>query len=168
MAEERAHIERLAGRLKFLVWGLMTAAAALYVAGRLGLGLGHVRILARGLADTPLPVAAGLLSDAGLLLLLLALWQLSMMLSLVEHHDRSSPRLTRCFRSFALLLLLATTVGAVIPLLPILTPPEPHQLVRLAVSLRDVLLMVVAAVLFLVARLLDDGQRAQADLREFV
>jgi hypothetical protein len=167
MAEEAARIERLAGRLKLLVWGLMAAGAAFYVAGRMGVWIGHLRIITRGPAEG-LSLLSGLLSDLGLILLLLALWQLAAMLALVERGDRFSARLTRCFRRFALFLLLATAIGAAVPLLPIFSAHLPGQIVQLGVSLRDILLMVVAAVLFLIARLLDEGQRVQSDLNEIV
>jgi hypothetical protein len=167
MAEEGARIERLAGRLKLLVWGLMAAGAALYAAGRAGTWIGHVRIVTRGPA-TGSSLATTLLGDLAVILLLLTLWQLAGVLALVERGDRFSTRVTRHFRRFALFLLAATALSAAIPLVPLFSAPVPGEAVRLTVSLRDILLMVVAAMLFLVARLLDEGQRIESDLREIV
>ena len=170
MAEKlRDRIMRLAGRLKLLVWAAAGAAALLYLAARLGFQTANLRVVAHAIAEPDLPVL-WIARDLSALLLLAALWQLSTMLARIERGERFTPTVTRPFRSFALLLFLAAALTLIAPpLAMLLTPPAPgHGAIVLPLNFRDVWTMLITGVLFLVARLLDEAQRIEADLSEIV
>jgi hypothetical protein len=160
-------IVRLAGRLKLLVWATIAVAALLYVAARLELVFGNLHIVTRSAVELP---GLWIARDLSAALLLLALWQLASMLALIERGDRFSPAVTRRFRRFALLLFAAAAVTLVAPpLAMLLAPPAPpHGPIQVPLSFRDLWTMLVTGVLFLVARLLDEAQRIEADLDEIV
>ncbi len=160
-------IERLARRLRVTVWAVILVAAGLYLAARLGVKLGQVHVVARSSAEAFGPQLA-LARDLGALLTIAALWRLTAMLARIERGERFSPPVTRHFREFALLLLLAAVVTLLAPFVAMLVlPRDPHRL-AIPISFRDVWMMIVTFVLFLVARLLDEAQRIESDLSEIV
>lgn len=166
MAENsRAHIVRLARRLRWTVWVVIVAAAALYLAARVGLSWGNFHVLTSGADGRALTLSR----DLSAALTIAALWQLTRMLALVEQGERFSPPVTRSFRWFAMLLLAAATVTVVAPPVAVLLAPIPasHR-IELPLNFRDIWTMVITGVLFLVAQLLDEAQRIESDLSEIV
>lgn len=168
MAENgQGRIERLAGQLRVLVWVVIAAAAGLYLAARLGLGVGHVKVVARAAVELEVPWL-WVARDFAALLILLSLWQLASMLGLIRRGARFSPPVTRRFRGFALLLFFAAALTLLAPLVALfVSPPDPHR-IQIPLNFRDIWTMVVTGVLFLVARLLDEAQRIESDLSEIV
>ena len=71
--------------------------------------------------------------------------------------------------SFALFLFLSAGVTLIAPFLAALIAPVPHsKIIQLSLNFRDIWIMLVTGVLFLVARLLDEAQRLETDLGEIV
>lgn len=167
MAEnEGARIARLAGRLRWLVWVLILVSIAAYLAAQLGLHIGGLRIASQDMMGVA-PVAA-VLRHIAFALLLLALTQLAAMLGAIRDGQHFSAAVTRPFRRFALLLFLATALGVLSPAVaPLAAQADAHAL-RIAFNLRDLSIVIVAGALFLVARLLDQAQRVETTLSEFV
>lgn len=160
-------IERLARRLRIAIWAVIVAVGGMYLVGRLGLQLGEVHVVSRSSAEAFGPQLT-VASDLGALLTLAGLWRLAAMLALIERGARFSPPVTRCFREFALLVLLAAVVALLAPFVALLVlPRDPHR-IHIPLSFRDIWTIVVTGVLFLVARLLDEAQRIESDLSEIV
>ncbi|MBO9711545.1 DUF2975 domain-containing protein [Sphingomonas sp.] len=168
MAERtREHIVRLARRLRLGIWVVIAAIVLLYGAARLGLGTSNVRIVARAAVDSDIP-ELWWARDLAALLILAALVRLAGMLGLIARGQRFSPPVTRAFRGFALLLLLAAAVTLVAPFLALAYAEPTHGQLHIALNFRDVWTMFVTGALFLVANLLDEAQRLEADLSEIV
>lgn len=163
----QSRVQRLAHRLRIIVLLLIVTAALLLVASFAELHVGTLQVL-RPIVDNG-GIAGTALAILGALLVLAGLWQLVRMLALIEAGDRFSPRVTRRFRHFALLMLLAATTSAVATWFAPRTLIDPHhRALTLTIDFRDIWVMLVAGILFLVARLLDEAQRIEADLGEIV
>jgi hypothetical protein len=157
-------IDRFAGRLKWAVRTVIFVIGVLYVMGRLGLRVGHLQVLTQ--SSVPLTLAVALLADATTVLMLLALWQLAVMLARIEQGDRFSSAVTTRFRRFALLLFVASAALVVVPVF--IVPRAPGAPIRLMLDMRDAWILLITGLLLLVARLLDAANRIERDLDEIV
>jgi len=161
-------IAKAAKRLRWGVWIFWLCVVVAYAAGRFGLTVrGAVEVQARSSevdAGTPMIVA-----DISVLLLSVALYQLSRMLGAIGEGDLFSARVVGAFRAFAFWLLLVALVWVVAPIVAVLLagPDESHRL-AFKLQLRDLLTIGVAFILFLVARLLERARTIDEEMREIV
>ena len=161
-------IQRLAGRLRLLVWAVIAGTAAVYLAARIGTQVGETRLVTLGASD-PAVTSPLWVQDLSIALVLLALWQLADMLRLVGRGDHFSPAAIRRFRGFALFLFIASAVMFLAPLvMAIAGGHSGTEQLRLPIKLRELLTMLVTGALFLVARLLEEARQIDSDLKEIV
>ena len=156
-----------ATRLRWAVWIFWACVLLAYAVGRLGLTFGVVRVQTHSAAgDAPSFLA---LADVSILLLSVALYQLTKMLGAIAQGDLFSARVVKAFRSFAFWLLLVALVWIVAPIAAVLLagPGDARQL-ELRLQMRDVLTVGIALILFLVARLLERARTVDEELREIV
>ena len=161
-------IGKTARRLRWAVWIFWASIILAYVAGRLGLSLrGAVEVQAHSSAaesGTPMIVA-----DITILLLSVALYQLSRMLGAIGEGDLFSSRVVGAFRSFAFWLLVVALAWVVAPIVAVfLTGPDAAHRLEFKLQLRDVLTIGIALILFLVARLLERARTIDEEMREIV
>lgn len=165
---ESPGIAKTARRLRWAVWIFWALVVVAYVAGRLGLALGGpVEVKAHSsIGDTGAPM---IVADVTILLLSVALYQLSRMLGAIAEGDLFSARVIGAFRAFAFWLLMVAIVWIVAPIVGILLmgPGEPRRL-EFRLQLRDVLTVGTALILFLVARLLERARTIDEEMREIV
>jgi hypothetical protein len=156
-----------ATRLRWAVWIFWACVLLAYAVGRLGLTFGVVRVQTHSAAgDAPSFLA---LADVSILLLSVALYQLTKMLGAIAQGDLFSARVVKAFRSFAFWLLLVALVWIVAPIAAVLLagPGDARQL-EFRLQMRDVLTVGIALILFLVARLLERARTVDEELREIV
>ena len=161
-------ISRSAARLRWAVIATMAAMAILYLAGRLGLQIGQARVEYQRHGTNA--EATGLVGDLLMILLLVALYQLTAMLKRIAGGETFSAGVVGKFRSFAMWLLLSSLVGLFAPMLLQLFGTgmrTPDQL-RLVIDFREILTVGVTLVLFLLARLLERARGLDEEVREFV
>ena len=161
-------IGKTARRLRWAVWIFWGCIILAYVAGRLGLSLrGAVEVQAHSTvaeAGTPMIVA-----DITILLLSVALYQLSRMLGAIGEGDLFSSRVVGAFRSFAFWLLVVALAWVAAPIVAVfLTGPDAAHRLEFKLQLRDVLTIGIALILFLVARLLERARTIDEEMREIV
>jgi len=139
---------------------LVTALAALVP------GLPHVTVDTGGLPHG-WGLAVALLSVA---LLVAALAELARMLAQIEMGELFAPAATRHFRRFAALLLAAMLVRILLPgLVGIgLALASGHGSSSVSLDDDDAMLLLLGALLFLVARLFDEGARLAEDSRSII
>ena len=160
-------IARSARRLRIAVFVAIGGIAAIYVMGRFGPQLGPVRVEAH--ADSSGWVARALI-DVTLALFIIALFRLSQMLGAVADGPLFGPRVTRAFRGFAFWLFLATLIDVVAS--P--TFAVAHAIKAgggrpaLVFELRDLLMLLGALFLFLLARMLEQARALETELEEIV
>ena len=156
-----------ATRLRWAVWIFWACGLLAYAVGRFGLTFGVVRVQTHSAAgDAPSFLA---LADVSILLLSVALYQLTKMLGAIAEGDLFSARVVKAFRSFAFWLLLVALVWIVAPIAAVLLagPGDARQL-EFRLQMRDVLTVGIALILFLVARLLERARTVDEELREIV
>jgi len=156
-----------AKRLRWAVWIFWAAIVLAYVFGRLGVETDFLRIRSRvdGSSDGPVMIVA----DVTILLLSVALYQLSRMLGAIAEGDLFSARVVGAFRAFAFWLLLIALVWIIAPIVgALLAGPGEARHIELTFQLRDVLTVGVALILFLVARLLERARTIDEEMREIV
>ena len=161
-------IGRSASRLRWAVFVAMAVMALLYLAGRFGLRIGPARVAYEHRGGTG--EVAGLVGDLLLILLLVALYQLTAMLKRIGRGELFSAAVVGKFRSFAMWLLLSSLVGLFAPMILQLSgvlPKDPHRL-RFVIDFREILTVGVTLVLFLLARLLERARGLDEEVREFV
>lgn len=164
----RQGIAKSASRLR---WGVLIAAGLLlaqYVAARFGVTLGHLRIEYRGNGGPP--QFAGAIGDGTMLLLLIAVFQLVRMLRLVEQGDNFSAPVTRRFRGFAFWLLLMALFSFLAPIVAELASHQagPRHHIRVPFDTRELLLVGITLLLFLIARLLERAGEIEHEMSEIV
>lgn len=98
----------------------------------------------------------------------LALLRLSAMLKRIAGGDRFSPSVTRPFRDFAMLLLLSSLAALLAPAALAALAPAKDGVRHLHFELRDAIFGLASLLLFLVARMLEDAARIEAELEEIV
>jgi len=162
-----ASIAKTASRLKLGMWIVWACILLVYIAGRFGLGVGLLRVQSHAAAgDTPSVMAV---ADATMVLLTIALWQLSRMLAAIAAGDLFSARVVGAFRSFALWLLIVALVWIAIPIaLTLLAGPGPQRHLEFKLQLRDLMTIGITLILFLVARVLERARTIDEEMREIV
>ena len=160
-------ISNTARRLRWAVWIFCGCIVAAYAAGRFGLSLDYFSVQARASVEDAGPLM--IIADITILLLTVALWQLSRMLGAIAEGDLFSARVVAAFRAFAFWLLLVALVWVVAPVVAVLLagPADGHRF-EFRLQLRDILTIGVALILFLVARLLERARTVDEELREIV
>ena len=161
-------IGKTAKRLRWAVWIFWACIILAYVAGRLGLSLrGAVEVQAHStVAESGTPM---IVADITILLLSVALYQLSRMLGAIGEGDLFSARVVGAFKAFAFWLLLLALAWVVAPIVAVfLTGPDAAHRLEFKLQLRDVLTIGIALILFLVARLLERARTIDEEMREIV
>ena len=159
---------KTARRLRWAVWIFWGCIILAYIAGRLGLSLrGAVEVQAHStVAESGTPM---IVADITILLLSVALYQLSRMLGAIGEGDLFSARVVGAFRSFAFWLLIVALAWVVAPIVAVfLTGPDEAHRLEFKLQLRDVLTIGIALILFLVARLLERARTIDEEMREIV
>ena len=93
-------IAKTAARLRWAVWIVWGAILIVYAIGRLGLTLGPVQVVSR--TEVAAGPGAAWVADVLVVLLTVALYQLSRMLGAIAAGDLFSARVIGAFRAFAL------------------------------------------------------------------
>ena len=161
-------IRTAAARLRIGTFGFMALVLGLYLWARLGPGPGAGHLAVRTQAG---PGTAGqLVADAAVLLLLIALFELSRMLALIQLGDLFSVAVPRRFRAFALWLFVMALLGFVAPLAIAFAGgvPAGRHRVALVLDLRQLLTLGITLLLLLLARLLERAREIEAEMREIV
>jgi Protein of unknown function (DUF2975) len=159
-------IGRTATRLRWAVWIFWACVVLAYAVGRLGLTFGAVRVQAHSTAgDAP---SFMMIADVSILLLSVALYQLTKMLGAIADGDLFSARVVKAFRAFAFWLLLVALVWIVAPVVAVLLAGPDASRLEFRLQMRDVLTVGIALILFLVARLLERARTVDEELREIV
>lgn len=160
-------IEISARRLRWTIGILWAVLLAVYVAGRMGLAAGPLRIQAHGLSGAPDSLVYA--ADISLVVLTVALFQLNKMLQAIADGELFSARVIGCFRSFAFWLLVLALVWIASPIVAeLIRGPGEAQRLEFRLQLRDILTVGVALILFLVARMLERGREIETEMREIV
>jgi hypothetical protein len=160
-------IGRSARRLRIGILAVFALVLVLYVTARLGVRpIGHplhVSSRAADVAGTPL------VADGTTLLLAVAIFWLTEALRNVGRGGFFSAAVVRDFRRFALWLLVMALFSFFAPLLVAVgrNRAAVHPL-RVVIDLRDLLLIGITLVLFLLARLLERARAIEDEMREIV
>jgi hypothetical protein len=163
----QANIAKTAGRLRWTVWIAWGCIIAIYVAGRFGVDLGFLKVQAEAHPEVPAPLRA--VADVTLVLVSIALWQLSRMLGAIAAGDLFSARVIGAFRAFALWLLIVAIVWIVAPIVvAVISGPDAEHAYAFKLQLRDLLTIGITLILFLVARLLERARAIDEEMREIV
>jgi len=160
-------IGKTASRLRWAVWIFWAGILMAYAVGRFGLTLGVVQVQAHSAAgDAP---SFMVIADVSMLLLSVALYQLTKMLGAIAEGDLFSARVVKAFRAFAFWLLLVALVWILAPVAAVLLAgPNDASRLEFRFQMRDVLTVGIALILFLVARLLERARAVDEELREIV
>lgn len=158
---------KTATRLRWAVRIFWAGILLAYVVGRFRLTLGVVQVQAHSAAgDAP---SFMIMADVSILLLSVALYQLTKMLGAIAEGDLFSARVVQAFRAFAFWLLLVALVWIVAPLAAVLLAgPDDTRRLEFRLQMRDVLTVGIALILFLVARLLERARTVDEELREII
>ena len=163
----QSSIAKTASRLRWAVWIVWGCTIALYILGRIGLDLGAIKVASR--SELNEHAAPWWTADVVVLLLTVALYQLSRMLGAVAAGDHFSLRVSGAFRSFALWLLILALFSIAAPILAALfSGPNSGHRYELKFELHDLLTIGVTLILFLVARLLERARGIEEEMREIV
>lgn len=161
-------IRLAASRLR---WGVIVVLGLIILAfgiGQLGIpipGL-HVEYRAHGLGGG----FAALIGGATLFLLALAGLRLVQMLGRIAAGELFTPAVIARFRAFAFWLLMMALFGFLAPLIGgLVRSPAggPHE-IALLFDTRELLILGITFLLFLIARLLERAREIEAEMREFV
>lgn len=159
---------RTAARLRIGILAVFGVILLLYVVGRLGLHIGSAGVLFRShLGAQP---SAGYLGDGIMLLLAVAIYWLTAALKSIANGGLFTRQTIRQFRHFALWLLVMALYSFIAPML--LGRPQlgkdMHHRVMIALDLKDLLLIGITGLLFLVTRLLERAGEIEQENREIV
>lgn len=163
-------IQQMAERLR---WGVLVMIALIgftHLALRFGWPTQHLRIVPHWHGPPTLPAAMA--GDLAILALLAGLVRLAQMLGGVAQGELFSARVSGGFRAFAFWLLVSSILRLMSGIADVwlhignrLSPPRPQVL---TVDFNNLLMVGLAATLFLVARLLVEAQRVSTELKEIV
>jgi len=160
-------IERSARRLRMLVWAGIALILTVYALSLFGSRLGPVRVETH-VDFEGWPGRA--LIDLTLLLFVIALLRLAQMLRSVAEGPLFGPRVTRAFRGFAFWLFLAALLNAiarpVVAMVQLIGSRGGQT--ELQFELRDLLMLLGALFLFLLARMLEQARAIETELEEIV
>jgi len=160
-------IARSALRLRFIVMIGIVLIVTIYLIGELGPQIGPVLVQSQaGAEGWPGTVVTGLT----LALFILALVRLAQMLTAIANGPLFGPSVTRAFRGFAFWLFLGTLADVVAPPLVALAGPlsAGRGRAELIFELSDLLMLVGALFLFLLARMLEQARALEAELEEII
>ena len=159
-------IVRSARHLRIGVIAVSAVLLAFYVYGRLGLHFfgPPVHVQSRLADQFGLPLAG----DGVILCLAIAIYWLTEALRTMQSTELFSVCVIRRFRLFALWLLLMALFGFFAPFLSVSLGPTQSHRIRILVDIRDLLLIGITLVLFLLARLLERARAIESEMREFV
>jgi hypothetical protein len=159
---------RSAARLRWAVFGAMALMVALYLSARLGLRFGHARVEYE-VHGTDSAVRRAF-ADGSVVLLMIALYQLTQMLRQIAAGDLFGPKVVAKFRSFALFPLVIALLDLAAPILSDLVRGSSGRahLIRFNVDFRELLTVGVTLLLFLLARLLERARAIDEEMREIV
>jgi hypothetical protein len=162
--------KRSAARLQLVVVGLLAIAAAAFAIDRLGIDFGPWLQIRRHGAGAQVAAAPEWALDLSILLFLIALAQLARMLGRLKRGEVFTAGVTTAFRSFAAWLLASAVVAVAAPLIAAVTTTAPGGSGRIPmlIDIRQLSYVIAALVLFLIARMLDEAARIEAELREIV
>ena len=159
-------IARSARRLRIGVMVAIAAIVGIYLMGRFG-PVGPVRVETHADSAGWLPRA---MVDVTLVLFIIALFRLSQMLGAVADGPLFGPRVTRAFRGFAFWLFLATLIDVMAS--PAFAVADAIRAgggrSALVFELRDLLMLLGALFLFLLARMLEQARALETELEEIV
>ena len=162
-----ASIAKTASRLRWAIWIIWGCIVLVYAAGRLGLGVGAMRVQASSAAGVSPPIMA--VADVTIVLITVALWQLGRMLGAIAGGDLFSARVVGAFRAFALWLLIVALVWIVAPIvMALVSGSGAEHRYEFKVQLRDLMTIGITLILFLVARLLERARAIDEEMREIV
>ena len=140
--------------------------ALLYLSARLGLQVGGTEIEIR--SHSAEVVGQPIIADGTMLLLLVALFRLAQMLGAIAAGELFSIPMTRRFRSFAFWLLLLALFGLFAPLVAEVIGGRRDGPMLFALDLRQLVLLGITLLLFLLARLIERAREIEAEMREIV
>lgn len=159
---------RMASRLRTGVLIVFGVILLLYVVGRLGLHIGRAGVLFRShLGADP---SAGYLGDGIMLLLAISIYWLAAALKSIAKGALFTRQTIRQFRQFALWLMIMALYSSIAPMLldrARLGEDLRHK-VLIALDVKDLLLVGVTALLFLITRLLERAGEIEQENREIV
>ncbi len=164
---DNSAISRSARRFRLVVCGAIALIGAIYLLSRLGPQFGPVRVE----RHTDVPGWLGVtLIDVTLLLFVVALARLAQMLGAIADGPLFGPRVTKAFRGFAFWLFLATLVDVIAGPAVALVNMARAGATRTALTfeLRDLLMLLGALFLFLLARMLEQARAIESELEEIV
>jgi hypothetical protein len=161
-------IRRSAARLRIGVITAFALVLGLILCGRLGLSIGRAHVL----LQSRLPGSSSVFqTDDGILLLLgVAIYWLTEALRSVAAGGLFSRVVVRRFRLFALWMLLAALFSALAPTIIAAladSPPGRHR-VMLVADVRDLLLISLTLLLFLIARMFERARAIEDEMSEIV
>lgn len=162
-----SNIAKNAARLRWAVWIVWGCILLAYAAGRFGVSFGPVQVRSHAAATDSSSLM--IVGDITIVLLSIALWQLSRMLGALAGGDLFTARVVGSFRSFALWLLVVSLlwIGASIAVPLAGGHALPHHY-EFQLQLRDFLTVGITLILFLVARLLERARQIDEEMREIV
>lgn len=159
---------RAAVRLRIGIVGIFAVILLLYLAGRFGLRLGGAGVEFR--SHPGAPPGARYLGDGIMVLLAIAVYWLSAALKSIGQGRLFTRQTVREFRWFALWLLIMALYSSIAPLLVgggAFGPGGPHR-VLVALDVKDLLLIGVTGLLFLLTRLLERAGEIERENQEIV
>ncbi|MEO6580358.1 MAG: DUF2975 domain-containing protein [Sphingomicrobium sp.] len=161
-------IEQTARRLRIAVVMVMTLMVVAYASARLNLGFGpaHVEVHSLDLNSG----AAHFIAIAAIILLLAALVRLTQMLGLIAGGALFSQAVVGRFRAFAFWLLLSALWTLFGPSVARLLFPQggPGHHLRMVLDFREIIMVGITLLLFLLARLLEKAREIETEMREIV
>ena len=150
------------------ILGIFGVILTLYLFGRFGVNFGRAGVLFQSHAGAS--PAAAYAGDGVIVLLTIAIFWLTEALRSIGKGGLFSRQVVRQFRQFALWLLLMALFSFLAPLVLARTEAGPHfpHKVMIALDLRDLLLIGITALLFLIARLLERAGEIEQENQEIV
>ena len=160
-------ISPFANRLRIFVIALMVGMGTLMALGLWGLTAGPVHVELREHASGIDPRVTAAMS---ILLLEIALFELTRMLRLIAAGDRYSMRVVHHFRAFASWLLFLAFLRLIGPLVAIAIEGAPAGSNRIIfpLSLNDLITFSIALLLFLLALLMERAREIEQENSEIV
>ena len=158
-------IRSSASRLRWLVIAASGLVILLFAAAQSGISLPGLRV------ESHDAVGGSLFRSVGTLILLaIAMFRLVEMLGRIAAGDLFTPIVIRRFRGFAFWLLMMALFDFLMPTLRDVVTPATGGTRRIAIilDLRELLIVGLTMLLFLVARLLERARELEAEVGEFV
>jgi hypothetical protein len=161
-------IQIAAARLRWLVIAALAVLLLLFAVAQLGLPLAgiHVEYRTHGMA----PAGNRLLGAGTMILLTVAMVRLVQMLGRMASGELFTIEIVRRFRGFAFWLLAMALFGFLAPTVAGLIFSQPGAAHRIALifDVRELLIVAITMLLFLLARLLERARELESEVQEFV